>query len=324
MESISREKWLLLIHQVPPKPNYFRVKIWRRLQQIGAVAIKQSVYALPWSEAAREDLSWILREIVEGGGDASISEASFLEGLNDEQIIRLFRNARKADYEKVIQECGDLREEWDAARSGPQEQLPRIEVLLSRVQRRLAEIEAIDFFSTPQRVTAEMALRELRSRLSGPPGSSPVKVATVAEFTGKTWVTRSNLFVDRLACGWLVRRFIDDRAAFKFVSDMEYTPSADEIRFDMFDAEFTHEGDRCTFEVMIGRMGIEGQALIPVAEIVHDIDLKDEKYGRPETAGIYALLTGLVESRPDDQERMAHGTAIFDQLYEYFLRHPEK
>lgn len=133
-------------------------------------------------------------------------------------------------------------------------------------------------------------------------------------------MTRSNLFVDRIACGWLLRRFIDEQAGFKFVGDMEYAPSAGEIRFDMFNAEFTHEGDRCTFEVMISRLSIGDRALTPIAEIVHDIDLKDEKHGCPETAGLNALLTGLVESRADDQERMRHGAAIFDQLYEYFRR----
>ncbi len=102
MISIDSKKWLLLIHQIPPKPNALRVKIWRRLQQVGAVAIKQSVYAMPLSEQSREDLSWTLKEIVEGGGDGSISEARFVEGLADEQVVALFQNARKSDYEKII------------------------------------------------------------------------------------------------------------------------------------------------------------------------------------------------------------------------------
>jgi len=93
--------WLLLIHQIPPKPNYFRVKIWRRLQRLGAVGIKNSVYALPGSEQAHEDLNWVLREIVEGGGDASLVEARFIEGLSDEQVKEMFRAARDADYQAV-------------------------------------------------------------------------------------------------------------------------------------------------------------------------------------------------------------------------------
>src|SRR5436853_3833540 len=100
--------WLLLIHQIPPKPNYFRVKIWRRLQRLGAVGIKNSVYALPASEQAHEDLNWVLREIVEGGGDASLVEARFVEGLSDEQVKEMFRAARDAAYEAVAAEAREL------------------------------------------------------------------------------------------------------------------------------------------------------------------------------------------------------------------------
>src|ERR1700682_5692727 len=98
-------RWLLLIHQIPPKPNYLRVKIGRRLQKLGAVPIKNSVYALPSTEQAREDLNWVLREIVEGGGDGSIVEARFVEGLSEEQVREMFRAARAADYDEIGKEA---------------------------------------------------------------------------------------------------------------------------------------------------------------------------------------------------------------------------
>jgi hypothetical protein len=97
----SEPRWLLLIHQIPPKPGYLRIKVGRHLQRLGAAAIKNSVYALPSSEDAREDLNWVLREIVEGGGDGSIVEASFVEGLSDEQVRELFRASRDAEYEAI-------------------------------------------------------------------------------------------------------------------------------------------------------------------------------------------------------------------------------
>src|SRR3989440_12716469 len=100
--------WLLLIHQIPPKPNYFRVKIWRRLQRLGAFGIKNSVYALPSSEQAHEDLNWVLREIVEGGGDASLVEARFIEGLSDEEVTEMFRSGRDADYQEIASEARAL------------------------------------------------------------------------------------------------------------------------------------------------------------------------------------------------------------------------
>jgi hypothetical protein len=135
---------------------------------------------------------------------------------------------------------------------------------------------------------------------------------------GKIWVTRKNLFVDRLACGWLIRRFIDQQAIFKFVSGSRYTPQARELRFDMFEGEFTHTGDLCTFESLIQQWGLQDPALAALAEVVHDIDLKDRKYERSETEGFRALLTGLVTSCPDDQQRLEESCRLFDSLYHYF------
>ncbi len=101
---------------------------------------------------------------------------------------------------------------------------------------------------------------------------------------GSVWVTRQGVHVDRIASAWLIRRFIDPEARFKFVPAKGYVPEPGELRFDMFEAEFTHEGDRCTFEVLLARAGLADPALAAIGEIVHDIDLKDAKFGREETA----------------------------------------
>ncbi len=323
MENIISGKWLLLVHQIPPKPDSFRMKIWRRLQQVGAVAIKQSVYAMPFSDQSREDLSWILREIIEGGGDGSIIEARFVEGLTDKQVISLFQNARKADYEKLIQDAGLLLSKWSAKHDNPEEPMVKGPAQPARLQRRLDEIAAIDFFKAPERGTAEILVKDLTVRLSDEPSLEAVIKERIDHMKGKIWVTRENLFVDRMACGWLIRRFVDSEAAFKFVSGAHYTPEKGEVRFDMFDGEFTHEGDRCTFEVMIQRFQLQDKALVTLAEVVHDIDLKDGKFGRAETDGLNALLTGLTASRSDDNQRMAEGAQLFENLYAYFQRHRE-
>src|SRR6266849_5585140 len=110
-ESMAEERdtrWLLLIHQIPPKPDYFRVKIWRRLQRVGAVAIKNSVYVLPKNDQTLEDFQWTVREITEGGGDAWICEAGFVEGISSEQVEVLFRAARDADYAAISEEAKEL------------------------------------------------------------------------------------------------------------------------------------------------------------------------------------------------------------------------
>jgi hypothetical protein len=315
------KRWLLLIHQIPPKPNALRVKIWRRLQQVGAVAIKQSVYAMPLSEHSREDLSWILKEIVEGGGDGSISEARFVEGLTDEQVTALFQNARKSDYEKIIQEANHLLIEWSSGRNNPQDPAVKAQAQVHKLRRRLDDVATIDFFQTPERGTAEILLKDLASQVSGQASVATAVKEGFDNLEGKIWVTRENLFVDRIACGWLIRRFVDKAAVFRFVHDPQYAPESGELRFDMFDGEYTHEGDRCTFEVMIQRMQLQDRALSPMAEMVHDIDLKDAKYNRSETDGFNALLTGLVASHPDDDRRMEEGSRLFENLYAYFQRH---
>jgi len=318
------KKWLLLIHQIPPKPNALRVKIWRRLQHVGAVAIKQSVYVMPFSEQSQEDLSWTLKEIVAGGGDGSIGKVRFAEGLTDEQIIALFQTARKSDYQKIIQDANTLLTDWSAGRIDPQDPAVRGPAQVLKLQRRFDEVTAIDFFQAPERWTAEMLIQDLTARLSGQPSNESAAIHKLDGLRGKTWVTRKNLFVDRIACGWLIRRFVDQSAVFKFVDAEPYTPKPDQIRFDMFDGEYTHEGDRCTFEVMIKRFGLQDRGLVPLAEVIHDIDLKDARYDRAETAGFYALLTGLAASQPHDDQRMTMGLQLIENLYAYFQRQKGK
>src|SRR5712671_342253 len=156
--------WLLLIHQIPPKPNYFRVKIWRRLQRLGAVGIKNSVYALPSSEQAHEDLNWVLREIVEGGGDASLVEARFVEGLGDEQVKEMFRSARDAEYREVAEEARELSRKLPRKGDATEEKRAELEPQLARLQKRVAETASIDFFNGRGREPLEGLLRELAER----------------------------------------------------------------------------------------------------------------------------------------------------------------
>lgn len=320
MESVAPDKWLLLIHQIPPKPNALRVKIWRRLQQVGAVAIKQSVYAMPLLEQSREDLNWILKEIVEGGGDGCILETKFLEGLSDEQVLTLFHDARKADYEKLIHDANNLLADLSSEGSDPQYPATKGSAQLTRLQRRLDYIVSIDFFPAPERAAAELLLKEMENLISGRSPSRSSGKMGVDGLAGKTWVTRENPFVDRIACGWLIRRFVEPAAVFKFVAGPQYTLGPNEIRFDMFDGEYTHEGDRCTFEVMLQRLRLQDHALASVAEVVHDIDLKDGRYARAETDGFHALLSGLAAMYEDDARRMEEGHRLFDSLYAYYLR----
>ncbi len=323
MSQRSEPKWLLLIHQIPPKPDYFRVKIGRRLQRLGAAPIKNSVYVLPRSEQAYEDFEWVVREIVEGGGDASVCEARFVEGLSDGEIEGLFNAAREADYLELAGEARRAQSILSRSKKAEDSQ-EELESSIARLRKRLAEIENIDFFAATGRDTVEALLVTLEKRMKADAAQTTEEGEghrpPMEKMQGRTWVTRKGIHVDRMASAWLIRRFIDKDARFKFVPGKGYRPEAGELRFDMFEAEFTHEGDRCTFEVLMQRFGLSEAALKQIAEIVHDIDLKDGKFGRQDTFGLDRLISGIAMANPEDEKRLAEGSAVFNNLYEYFKR----
>jgi len=237
--------WLLFIHSIPPKPDYFRVKVRRRLQRLGAVALKNSVYVLPNNDESLEDFEWLSREIVAEGGEAMVCVASFIEGISDQGIAAMFEGTE---------------------------------------ERRDEETE----------------------------------VAKVPPPKGAMWVTREGVKVDRIASAWLIRRFIDPEARFKFVPTRGQRPEAGELRFDMFGGEYTHEGDHCTFETLLARFGLKNPALRRIAELVHDVDCKDDKFGRAEAGGLASMVQGIVAAHPRDEDRIARGSAALDDLYAAF------
>lgn len=304
--------WLLLIHQVPPKPDYLRVKVRRRLHRIGAVPIKASVYVLPATAEAREDLEWLRREIVEMGGEALLCEARLLNGLSDADVEELFRRDRDARFEELAAEARAWLEAGDAGEPGREGA-----GLLDRLEGRLAEVRGIDYFGAPARAAAEHALERVRTRVKGGTVREEGKVRRSEVGPGATWVTRRGIYVDRIASAWLIRRFIDPEASFRFVAE-GYAPAPGELRFDMFEGEFSHEGERCTFETLLSAFGLDDPALAVVAEIVHDLDCKDEKFGRPEAMGVGALVRGLVGRHPSDEARLEEGMRLMDQLHASF------
>lgn len=241
--------WLMLIHQLPPKPDYLRVKVRRRLKGIGAVALKSTVYLLPNSDESHEDFEWLRQEIEAEGGSAIIAEAGFIAGLTDAEV-----------------------EEMLASEHGA-------------------------------RVSAAVPAAQ-------PQGVDP----------GQVWVTRSDVHIDRIASAWLIGRFIDLNAQFKFVQARGYKPLKAELRFDMFEGEYTHVGDDCSFQTLSRAFGLSEKAIVTIGEIVHDLDFKVSRYGHAETAGIASLVSGVIEQWPDDPDRIERGRVLFDMLYESLRR----
>jgi hypothetical protein len=312
-------RWYLLIHQLPPKPLYLRAKIRQRLAKVGALALKNSVYVLPRKDDCLEDLQWIAQEAVTGGGEAWVCEGGFVAGISNDDLVKRFQDERQADYAALSSEITAALATLKR-RSGAQLPEPEVASRLERLKKRFSEIEGIDFFKAAGRRETGAGLRRLEDALRPKRRGPTETVQKHAGLIGKTWVTRRGIQVDRIASAWLVRRFVDPNARFRFVEPKGAEISPDEIRFDMMPGEITHEGDRCTFETLVHKAGIADSAVREIAEIVHDIDLKDGKFGRADAAGIQRLVVGLVLAQPEDEARLTRGFALFDDLYQSFSR----
>lgn len=289
----TQTRWLLLIHQLPPKPDYVRVKIRRRLQGIGAVALKRTVYALPTNDQSREDFEWLAREIADLGGEATICEGSFLEPETGARLMAAQRAERSREYGEIA--ASAQRESGD----------------VDRLKRRLALVTGVDHFGAQGRADAEAAIMALEQKKAGADSVESPE----GGMQGRTWVTRVGVHVDRISSAWLIRRFIDPDARFRFVAPKGYRPEPGELRFDMFEGEFTHDGDRCTFETLCRHFALRGRALSVIAEMVHDIDCKDDKFGREETAGFRLVIDGIVRAHDADETRLERGAAVLDDLH---------
>lgn len=321
-------QWLLLIHQLPASPAYQRVKLRRRLQTIGAVPVKKTVQALPATEDALEDFQWLAKEIEAAGGDAFVCEARLVEGVTDPQLRSLFDQARDADYGAVAAEAARFARHLSGKRAPQADALASARNAIPRLRKRLADIGTLDFFGANGSEPAEIAVRELEEHLmrvekrKPEPKAAEPPARALKDFKGKVWVTRQHVHVDRIACAWLVRKLIDPKARLKFVEAAGYSPQKNEVRFDMADAEFTHRGDRCSFEVLLAETGLRDSALQAIAEIVHDLDLKDGKFGRPEAEGVRQLISGITLGTDDDATRIQRGAELFDNLYRSLQRKP--
>jgi hypothetical protein len=306
MRRDRKHDWLLLIHQLPTEPAYLRVKVARRLRRIGAVQLKSSVYVLPATDECTEDFRWLIREIAAGGGEATLARTTFLEGIDDQGVRTMFHRERDAEYDEIT-----------AAARAVDEAEPRAEEV-QRLRRRLVEAAGRDFFDAPGRAAAEHAVAAAEGRVRG--GSSDASTPTSATDRprGATWVTRRHVKVDRLSSAWLIRRFVDPEARFAFVDPASYTHSAGELRFDMFEGEYGHQGERCTFETLLARFDLDEPALVRVGEVVHDLDCKESRFGHAEAAGVAAMVQGIAATHERDEDRLQAGLPLFEALYQSF------
>ncbi len=299
--------WLLLMFQLSARRASKRVGVWRKLQKYGALSWKNCAYLLPLNAGNLEKFHWLAAEVQKYQGDASVVEVARIHGYADKEVMALFNRARARQYESLIRDVR-LGLRAAASRSKAQQALD-----FSRLNRRLTDLNAIDFFGCTKRKEAEDLMKEFeaRARGNGPGGTGNHKKA--GQYRGRVWQTRPRPEVDRVGSAWLIQHFIDAKATFVFSFDPEAHPGA--IRFDMFVGEFTHAGDDCTFETLMKHFRLRDKRLEQIAQVIHDADLEDNKFGRPEGKAMELITKGWGKMDWTDEEILHKGFELFDALY---------
>jgi len=312
MPAAGEPRWLVLAHRAPGGASAARVTVWRRLQQIGAFQVKNSVHVLPDTPETREDFEWIREHLTGIGGDAVIFTGTCLDAHAREEIMAGMRSIGQHDFEQLAKAASAL-----AARankrlsSGARDKLRRD---ARSLRTRFEEAAARDFFGAPGREDARTAIDALDRALDGSPARHG-GVLNRGDYSGRTWITRPQPGIDRMSSAWLIRRFIDPRARFVFADG---PPQSNAIPFDMFGVEFGHHGDACTFETLVGRFGVEEPGVQPLMQVVHDLDLKEDRYHMPEAPAVARLVDGLRSMYTDDHDLLEQGVTMIEALYRSF------
>jgi hypothetical protein len=309
--------WLLLAHQLPTRSSNARVKTWRRLQQIGAVAARNSVYVLPNTDHCREDFEWLRSEILSLGGEASVFEAALTDEAEGAALIEQFRRLRADEYRALKRDAERLLTSTRGKRPARVARDAGRRRAVRTLRERFEAVARIDFFQATGREDAAAVLARFdRIAEASTVARRPDGVARLAagEFTNRRWVTRPGPGVDRMASAWLIRRFIDPKATFAFVEQ----PEGADVPFDMYGGEFTHQGSMCTFETMAQRFGLDDPAVTRLGQIVHDLDIKDARFARSESPAIGHVIEGLRRLHADDHALLEQGIAVFEALASSF------
>jgi hypothetical protein len=298
-------QWLLLLYGLPTKKGAARVHLWRQLKKCGALPLKTSAYLMPDKAEHHERLQWLAQQVRGGGGEATIIHVTEIEGLGRDDIVRQFNEARATDYATLLDVLNELIAQ-NKKRLGES-----FVTDLEKLTRQFEEIRKIDFFDCPRAQDAQMLLKRAAGLRSGKTKNPPLLVPK--KFTGKTWLTRPRPEIDRVGSAWLIRKFIDPKA--RFIFDTDPAKHHEAIAYDMFEVEFSHHGDDCTFETLVTRFGITDKAVLKIAEMVHDTDLEDGKFQTTECMGIDQVLKGWAKSGLSDDELLKRGGQCFDALY---------
>lgn len=302
--------WLLLILTLPTENAAARMRAWRALKASGAAVLRDGVYLLPAGAAHRATLSGIADDVESSGGTTFLFEAEGEAGHR-----RLFD--RTADYQQLAADIEACRNDLDAVVAADLARLAK------KLRKGFDAVVATDFFPGQAQVQTAALLDALddalRVRLSPgepSPRNEAVRLRTKADYQGRLWATRKRPWVDRLASAWLIRRFIDPAARFRWLAKPADCPKK-ALGFDFDGAEFTHVGERVTFETLLASFGLEGDpGLARLARVIHFLDVSG--LPAPEAPGLEALLAGMRAVIADDDALLEAASAAFDFIYQSY------
>lgn len=322
MTTAVKQEWLLVFYSVPSHPVSSRMKIWRKLARSGAVQLKGAVYVLPATGDHVELFQWLIGEVRSMGGDGAFVRARTIETMEDADVRKLFTAQSDKEYSGLEKPLELLERKVQSVRKGTRlSDKSGLTAQFGRLIREFEDIRKRDFFSCARGVEMGRragllgsALKGLEKEERGGKLSIPSKRTSL--YQGRVWTTRSHPFVDRMASAWLIKRFIDRKAAFQFIEERDLKDIKNAVAFDIKGAEFTHQADLCTFEVLVSAFGIKDAAVRKIAQIVHDLDVKDDKYKNPEAPGIEDILSGIRKTAKNDTDALERGMAVFEMLYQ--------
>jgi hypothetical protein len=295
-------KWLLLVFTLPTSKASERVQMWRKLQRFGSIPFRNAGSLLPNTPENQERFEWLAAAIRASKGEASILQVQEVDDVSSGALQDQFRKARAADYTELIKDLQKLK----SSAKGPSPQVLRL-------RRRFEEIVAIDFFASPSRRKAEEALAQAE-QTGTKPSLSKKGSASKAKHQRRTWISRPRPGIDRVSSAWLISRFIDAEPKFIFDSNPAAHPNA--IPFDMFQgAGFGHEGDHCTFETLCLAFDISDKRVLVLAQVIHDADIEDGKFGRHEGHAMNQILRGWAAQNVPDDQLLRRGMDLIEGFY---------
>ena len=307
------DKWIVFSYSIPATNAKARMRIWRRITATGAAQLKTGLQILPYREELMDNITWLVGEVHSLGGEAIALRCSQLEGISDQLIEKMFQNQVDVEFKQLQGDAQALLTAANTASSDDDHQ--DTATSLRKLRKRCEAVRMRDFFPSGEAAKTLNILNKISEQLRQP-GKSQTGISRFdsAQFRGRIWVTRAHPYVDRLSSAWLIKRFIDTEAEFRFLQPGESVDLQSEIPFDMAVGEFTHRNEMITFEVLAQDFAIDYPAVITIGELIHCLDVQENSL--PDDAILLkTLIDGLVSMYANDHQLLEQACLLFDSLF---------